>query len=101
MVIYFEYISANMGGMSAKEYLDTIMSPTPVSYANLSAVDQEGIKTGKATLGMSKQGVMIALGYPAKSKTPSPESDTWVYWKGRFNMLTVTFGKDGKVGSLQ
>ena len=101
MVILFEYSSPNMGGMSAGEYLDLIMSPTPVSYANLSEVDQEGIKAGKAILGMSKEGVMSALGYPAKNKTPSTDLDTWWYSRSRFNSLTVTFSKDGKVGSLQ
>jgi uncharacterized protein YcfL len=101
MSIYFEYASAKMGGMSAREYLDMIMSDTPVSYPNLSEVDQEGIRMGKATLGMSKEGVMIALGYPDKSRTPSTDLDTWVYSKGRFNMLTVTFSQDGKVGSMR
>ncbi len=67
----------------------------------LSAVDQEGIQAGKAMLGMTKQGVMIALGYPAMHKTPSTDLNTWVYWKARFNMLTVNFGEDGKVGSLR
>jgi hypothetical protein len=100
MRILFEYKSANMQGMPEKEYLSTIMSPTPVEYEGLNAQDQEGIRAGKAIVGMTKQGVMIALGYPAKHRTPSTDSNTWVYWKGRFNMLTVNFGPDGKVASI-
>jgi hypothetical protein len=100
MVIHFEFKSAEMGGMSAQEYINLIMSPTPVSYAGLTPEDEQGIKAGKAMVGMTKQGVMVALGYPAKSKTPSTDLNTWVFWKDRFRMLTVTFGENGKVGSL-
>ncbi len=101
MVILFEYRSDNMGGMSTQDYINLILSPSPVSYSSLTPEDQEGIKAGKALVGMSKEGVKIALGYPAKHKTPSTDLNTWVYWKGRFNMLTVDFGENGKVGSLR
>ncbi len=100
-VISFEYKSSNMGGMSAKDYITLITSPTPVSYAGLSFVDQEGIQAGQAKVGMTKQGVMIALGYPAKHKTASTDLNTWVYWKNRVATLAVTFGEDGKVASIQ
>jgi hypothetical protein len=100
-VISFEYKSANMGGMSTKDYIALITSPTPVTYADLSFVDQEGIQAGQAKVGMTKQGVMIALGYPAKHRTASTDLNAWVYWKNRFNMLTVNFGEDGKVVSIQ
>ncbi len=100
MRILFEYKSANMAGMSVREYIDTITSTAPVSYNDLNAQDQEGIKAGKAIVGMTKQGVMVALGYPAKHRTPSTDLNTWLYWKGRFNMLTVNFGQDGKVESI-
>jgi hypothetical protein len=100
LVIHFEYSSARMGGMSTKDYLDLILSPTPVSYSGLTAEDREGIKAGKAMPGMTKQGVMVALGYPAKHRTPSTDLNTWVYWKGRFNTLAVNFGENGKVASV-
>ena len=98
--IYFEYRSANMNEMSTKEYLDLIMSPAPASYSGLSPADEQGIKAGRAMAGMTKQGVMIALGYPAKHRTPSTDLNTWLYWKGRYNMLAVEFDNSGKVTSL-
>jgi hypothetical protein len=100
MRIQFEYKSANMQGMPEKEYISTITSPTPVDYSGLNAQDQEGIAAGRAIVGMTKQGVMIALGYPAKHRTPSTDLNTWIYWRGRFNVLTVNFGQDGKVASI-
>lgn len=99
--ILFEYRSANMQGMSVADYVDLIMSPTPVSYDGLSAKDQEGIKAGRALLGMTKEGVTIALGYPAKHRTPSTDLNTWFYWKNRFAMLTVNFDDNGIVTSLR
>jgi outer membrane protein assembly factor BamE (lipoprotein component of BamABCDE complex) len=77
------------------------LSPGPVSYSGLTAEDQEGIKAGKATVGMTKQGVKVALGYPAQCKTPSLDANTWVYWKSRFNTRAVNFGGDGKVESIK
>jgi hypothetical protein len=101
MAISFAYDSTDMGGMSAKDYIDLIMSPTPVSYSDLSPVDQEGIQAGQAKVGMTKQGVMIALGYPAKHRTPSTDSNAWVFWKNRVNTLVVNFGQDGNVESIK
>lgn len=99
--ILFEYSSKNMDGMGADEYLDLIMSPEPVSYQGLSAVDEQGIQAGKVMVGMSKQGVMIALGYPAKHRTPSLDENTWAYWRGRFGEpRSVRFDSSGKVVSV-
>ena len=101
LVIMFEYDSANMDGMSTGDYINLITSQTSVSYDGLSAKDKEGIKAGQALVGMSKKGVMIALGYPAKHRTPSTDLNTWIYWKGRYNMLTVDFNEEGKVVSIK
>jgi hypothetical protein len=98
--IFVEYESGGMQGMSVQGYIRTITSPWPIDYEGLNAQDQEGIKTGKAMVGMTKQGVMVALGYPATSKTPSTDLNTWVYWKTRLNTLTVNFSPDGLVESV-
>jgi hypothetical protein len=94
--ITWEFDPKNMG-MSGSEYIKLITSPNPVSYEGLSGIDRQGIEAGKALPGMSKQGVNIALGYPAKHKTPSLESNKWVYWTGRYDPMTVEFDSNGKV----
>jgi hypothetical protein len=48
---------------------------------------------------MSKKGIMIALGYPVPSFTPSPDADEWHYWKNRFAKCIIHF-KDGKVDKI-
>lgn len=100
-VILWEFKRKNMDGMRDADYIDLIMSPEPVSYTDLTTEDQQGIQQGKAVKGMTKQGVMIALGYPAKHRTPSPEENTWAYWKGRFGEpRLVRFDGSGKVVSI-
>jgi len=80
-----------LAGKSLSEYLDLILSKTPVSYTGLSEIDQKGISEGRPYKGMSKKGVMIALGYPCPHKTPSPDANVWYYWKSRFASYAVNF----------
>ncbi len=99
MRIVWEYNPDRMM-MSTRKYVNLIMSPTPVSYEGLSEVDRRGIEAGEAMVGMSKQGVLVALGYPAKHRTPSLEQNRWVYWKGRRNYYVVEFDDSGNVASI-
>jgi hypothetical protein len=94
--ILFEMNPARMR-MTTPQYVALITSPTPVTYEGLSDVDRQGIETGKALVGMSKQGVEIALGYPARHRTPSLDDNRWTYWKGRHDSYVVEFDSDGKV----
>jgi hypothetical protein len=86
-------------GKSLSEYLDLILSTAPVSYTDLSEIDQKGISEGRPYNGMSKKGVMIALGYPCPNKTASPKADTWYYWENRFDNYPVNFKNDLVVSS--
>ena len=99
-VIYFEYRSSNMGGMSVEDYLNLITGPQPLSLKGLSATDLKGIKEGRVLKGMTKKGVEIAWGYPAKHKTPSLDDNVWTYWRNRWVMKSVTFS-NGKVTQVQ
>jgi hypothetical protein len=63
----------------------------------LSKVDQEGIKAGRAVLGMSREGVIYAIGYPPASQTPVLDGPTWKYWKNRFDIQLIHFDDKGKV----
>jgi hypothetical protein len=94
--IFFEFHSRNMR-MSVDEYIQLIASPTIVSLDKLSNTDRKGIKAGKVYSGMTKQGVRVALGYPAVHRTPSLEDNTWIYWRNRFQTLAVEFDQSGKV----
>ena len=97
--IYFEYDQKNMR-MTQEQYLAIITSPTPVQLDAFSGLDRKGILDGKAYVGMSKSGVMAALGYPAAHRTPSPDGNTWVYWKNRFRNFAVQFDDKGLVAGV-
>ncbi len=88
-------------GISVDDYEELIMSPKPVSLKGFSAIDLKGIKKGKAYKGMTKKGVMTALGYPASHETPSLEDNQWKFWRNRFRTVVVEFNSKGKVVNVR
>lgn len=99
-LIEFEYHEQRMG-MSAEKYLELITSPEPVSLKKFSQEDRKGIAEGKARVGMSKEGVLTALGYPATHRTPSLDASSWIYWTNRFGTVAVEFNGSGKVVNVR
>jgi len=94
--VTFEYHDKRMG-MSIDEYIEKITSSQPVSYNKFSKKDKKGLADGKAYAGMTRKGVLAALGYPATHRTPSLDEKTWVYWTNRFKTIAVEFDGHGKV----
>lgn len=88
-------------GISVDEYEELILSPQPVSLKGFSAIDLKGIKKGKAYKGMTKKGVMTALGYPAAHETPSLDDNQWKYWRNRFRTVVVEFNSKGRVVNVR
>gem|GEM_PF-6829016 len=98
--IYFEYEPRYME-MSYVEYANFITSPEPVSLEDFSDLDLKGIKMGKALPGMTKDGVAVALGYPAVPWTPSFEANQWIYWTRPRVKMSVNFNALGLVVSTE
>ncbi|GLT14646.1 hypothetical protein [Vibrio algivorus] len=71
------------------------------SLTGLNSTDQKGIKEGRVYEGMTKQGVLNAIGYPPAHVTPTTDLNTWVYWKNRFNKMNVLFNSQGVVENIQ
>lgn len=67
----------------------------------LGKVDQEGIKSGQPKVGMTREGVLFAMGRPPFHANPDLSSSEWRYWRNRFSQMVVSFGDDGKVKSIQ
>lgn len=99
-VVDFEFHEPRMK-MSVDQYIGLITSPKPVSLGRFSKIDKKGISEGKAFVGMSREGVMGALGYPATHRTPSVDSPTWVYWTNRFGTVAINFDAQGIVESIK
>jgi hypothetical protein len=64
---------------------------------SLSKVDQEGIASGRAQVGMSREGVLLAMGRPPFHANPSLDVPEWMYWRNRFARVAVQFDDKGKV----
>ncbi len=94
--VYFEFDKKRMA-MEPEEYWKLIASPTKVDLSGLSEIDLKGIREGKVYKGMTKDGVRMALGYPAAHRTPSLDSNEWVYWTNRFRSFIVVFDAQGRV----
>ena len=53
----------------------------------------DSIESGSIEDGMSREMVILTLGYPPRSKTPSLNANRWVYWSSPSRPFTVHFKK--------
>jgi len=59
------------------------------------------IEKGIVTPGMSRDQVLMALGYPPGDRTPSLDATTWTYAPGYGEAIVVYFDGGGRVSSVQ
>jgi hypothetical protein len=57
---------------------------------------QNAIRQGRVMRGMTKEQVVISLGYPITRDTLTLDEPVWRYWHGR-NRYQVVWGPDGRV----
>ncbi len=90
-------------GMSLADNLTLFFGRDPAAYdsAQFSDADNEGIRLGNVTVGMSRAGVLLAIGTPPAHGTPNLKLPTWTYWKNVWTRRTVTFGPDGLVSEVK
>lgn len=83
-------------GIAVEAWLDKVTSKSDPAdeWTKFDENEIKGIKSGKALVGMRKEAVLVALGYPAAHKTPAIEHDRWVYWSNRFAEFGVVFSSD-------
>ena len=82
-----------------KKYFGTECDKEKIEH--LSDIDRKGILEGKPLIGMSRQGVIYALGYPPVRKTPYLETNRWWYWKSRVNRFYIEFNLNGTVSKIR
>ena len=83
------YSGENLNGIFKRT-----LSTSKTILSEFTQEEQKAIKTGEVRTGMSKQAVIVSIGYPPKHKTPSLESDSWRYWRHRYNTIVVEFDND-------
>ena len=94
----YEYIFHDTLRQEIPKHLDQFFGKTcPKKQVDaLGKVDRQGIKEGRALPGMTKAGVILAIGYPPEHATPSLDGSVWKYWRNRFATTLIHF-EDGKV----
>jgi hypothetical protein len=87
----FQYVLHRSTRLGVEEhfarYFDTSCAP------EVDAADLRGIEEGLVEVGMTRAGVLVALGYPPEHRTPSLTDATWTYW-GDPGRVLVSFGGD-------
>jgi len=69
--------------------------------STLSEVDQKGIKRGKPIVGMSREGILLAMGRPPIHATPDLEAELWTYWVNRWARNVLEFDDSGKLKNIE
>jgi outer membrane protein assembly factor BamE (lipoprotein component of BamABCDE complex) len=62
---------------------------------------QDAIRAARVMPGMTKEQVIVSLGYPMTSETPSLDASTWRYYVGSFDPYDVVWGADGRVQEVR
>lgn len=58
---------------------------------------RDAVRAGKVAIGMSKEQVIVAIGYPPMHQTPSLESPQWKYWHTGFGSYLVLWDGAGRL----
>jgi len=58
---------------------------------NVPKKTRELIESGQVEKGMTRDQVLMALGYPPAHRTPSLDSPQWTYWQNRWQSFVVDF----------
>jgi hypothetical protein len=58
---------------------------------------QDAVTSARITKGMTREQVLMAVGYPISSETPHLDAKVWRYWLWTFSEFKVQFGDDGTV----
>lgn len=82
----------------AKRYV-TVTDPK-AAIASAPAKVRGAIESARITKGMTRDQVLMALGYPISSENPNLDSNLWRFWRSSFAEFQVHFDGAGKVESV-
>ena len=61
---------------------------------------RKAIEAGQVEVGMTREQVLMALGYPPAHRTPSLDAPQWTYWQNHWATFIVVFDGD-RVSRIQ
>lgn len=72
-----------------------------LKLASASPKIREAVESARVTKGMTREQVLMALGYPISSENPNLDAPVWMYWLWSFSPYEVHFGTDGRVTTVE
>lgn len=90
----------NFSKATTQQIFERTFKTTPVDLGKYSADKAKLIKNGEYEEGMTKDEVLLSLGYPPAHQTPSLSSTQWRYWQNRFNTFILRFDENGIVEKI-
>lgn len=58
---------------------------------------RHAVGAGKVAVGMTREQVIVSLGYPPAHETPSLDAERWKYWYGKLDSFLVVWDAQGRV----
>lgn len=85
-----------------QEFVDKIVvtEDPKKKLATFPASVQDAIRQGKVMVGMTKEQVIMAVGYPMANETTSLDEDLWRYWISSFGPYQVLWDGKGRVKEI-
>lgn len=99
----YTYINHKAAAEPFNEHLKLYFGTTCDSnkVKRMSKKDQEGIKAGRPLLGMTRDGILLAMGRPPKHVNPMLDVSEWVYWRNKWARTAITFNEKGIVTGIR
>ena len=87
---------------SFQQYLDKILvaDDPKLRIEHFSRDVQQAIRVGRVEKGMTKEQVLLSLGYPPTHRTASTTANDWLYWYNKWVTYRVSFDDKGKVSNV-
>ena len=84
---------------NVEQFVRKIVVPTNVApkIATWPKPVQDAVRQGTVVPGMTREQVIVSVGYPPTHRTASLDAPVWNHWQSRAGRFEVFFGADGKV----
>lgn len=99
LTLYHEYGTEQE---SFRQYVDKMLveEDPKVRLTGFPLAAQRVIQAGRVERGMTREQVLLALGYPPTHRTASPSAFEWTYWYNRWITYRVRFDEAGIVTQI-
>ena len=87
---------------SFQQFIDKILVPDDPAarVARFPEVVQRAIRESRVEIGMTKDQVLVSLGYPPTHRTASTAQNEWTYWYNRWVTYRVVFDQTDRVSNI-